>query len=337
MAATIVDIARVAGVGEATVVRALRGSGYVSATTKAKVEKVAKELGYHPNHIARSLVLGKSEFIGIMTGASVITAINPVIGPMEQGIREAGYSMLLFIAAGNSEEAERACLQELLNKRVAGVVLLPGTLEADPESYRQLLDSGIKTVVIDKNVEGLEAPQIIVDHYASGRLAIEHILSLGHTKLAYLGIPETSYIGIQRAKGIRDAIEDAEMSLSQCIFMNVDVSEQAGIDAANKLLEMSDRPTGVIVRHDNVAIGVMQALIAAGLSIPGDISIVSHGDIWPSHALRVPLTTVHAPMQRMGVLAIDKLTAMLKGENVPTETTVLDVELVVRESTGPRK
>jgi len=335
LAATIVDIARVAGVGEATVVRALRGTGYVSPAAKARVKKAARELGYHTNHIARSLALGKSPFVGFVAGSGDVSAFHPYINTIEHRIREARYSMLFYISAGDRPAAEQACFWELISKRVAGAIVVPGSLDADPEPYRELIANGIKLVIVDRYVEEVCVPQIIFDHYRSSRLAIEHLASLGHRRIAHLGIPETSHVGRERARGFGDALEAAGIPLSECIITHVDPTEQAGADAAARLLELKQRPTAILTRRDSVAIGVMQTILAAGLSIPNDISLVSHGGSGPSHALRVPLTTLRRPTQRMATLAIEKLLDSLEGKDVEPVTTVLDVELVVRESTGP--
>lgn len=336
MATTIVDVARVAGVGKATVVRALRGTGYVSPATRDKVRKAAAELGYQPNHIARSLVLGKSELVGMVAGPFLLSAFYPYIKPIEHGIRQAGYSMLFYISTGDDPEAERPCFQELIMKRVAGVIVAPSSLDAAPEPFQEVLSAGIKMVIVDRMVKGVATPQVIVDQYRSGRLAAEHLLSLGHRRIAYLGMPETSYVGCRRAQGIRDAIEAAGVSRQECIFTEVGSTEEDGSNAAARLLKLKKRPTAIIARHDHVAVGVMQTLLAAGLSIPGDVSLVSHGDnAYPCHALRVPLTTVHVPTDRLASVAAKKLLEALSGNEVCPDVTVLDVNLVVRESTGP--
>lgn len=336
MAATIVDIAREAGVGEATVVRALRGTGYVSAATKARIEKVAARLNYHPNHVARSLALGTSEFVGMVLDAGFAPALKPFLSPIEQGIRNAGYSMLFYMSSGTGPDAELRCFRELLYKRIAGAIIAPNSLTPNPEPYRMLIDNGIKIVTIDINVDGLKAPQIVCDHYQSAKLATEHLISLGHRDIVYLAIPRTSHIGRERARGFQDTMTAAGIQIDESSIVETpDHTEEAGAEATLRLLERRKRPTAVVARLDTVAIGVMQTVLAAGLSIPEDISLVGHGDHGLCHALRVPLTTIHAPIEQMASLAVRRLLDMLAGKTVKPVTEALAVELVVRSSTGP--
>lgn len=335
MATTIVDVAKKAGVGEATVVRALRGSGYVSPATKARVIKAARELNYRPNHLARSLALGTSQFIGLIAGSDIVSAFHPYLGTLEQGIRNAGYSLLFCIATSDSQDAERSCLEEMISKRTGGVIVSPGTLSSSAEPYREALDSGVHLVIVDKLVDGLAAPQIIVDQYKSGRIATEHLISLGHRDIIYLAIPATSNVGRERARGFREAMEDAGIPVTDSSIVEVDRTEEAGMKAAAQLLKTDRLPTGIVTRHDVVAIGLMQTILDAGLSIPGDVSIVSHGDHGPMYALRVPLTTVHTPTEQMIDVALKMILDMVSGIPVKPEVTLLDVHLVVRASTGP--
>lgn len=333
MAATIVDIAKKAGVGEATVVRALRGSGYVSKATKARVLKVAAEMDYRPNRIARSLALGKSEFVAIVAPAFGVNAVQPYIGPIEQGIRAAGYSMLFYLAT--SPSAELDCFEEVLSKRAAGVIVMPASLNQDPKPYQMLVEKGVKMAIMDKTVEGVPVPQIMVDHYKSGRLAAEHLIGLGHRDIVYLAIPRNSRVGNDRARGFLDAMTNAGIPTEGSIIEVQENTEEAGKAALADLLKRPHMPTAVVARHDLMAIGVMQAAFAAGLPVPEDLSLVGHGNMPIVHALRAPLTSVQTPTDKLSKLAVEKVFAMLAGEEVPPEVTVLDVELMVRGSTAP--
>lgn len=337
MASTIVDIAKRAGVGESTVVRALRGKGYVSPDTRAKIMKAAEELNYQPNHIARSLVLGKSDLIGIVASSGDIQTFGPSLESIDRGIREAGYSMLFYVSTSAVKDSEMNIFREIIGKRVAGAVIIPSSLTSDPKPYRMLLENGIKLVITDRCIPGIETPQLVFDHYASARMAAEHLISLGHKKIAYLGIPQTSYVGTERKRGFDEALKCAGIKPSDSVFMETDYTERAGYENTKKLLEDKNRPTAIIARHDIVAVGVMEALFDAGISIPGDISLMGQGDTNFSHALRVPLTTTHNPNDRLAEEGVKTLIDMLSGREVENATRMLDVNLVVRSSTAPPK
>ncbi|MBI2841909.1 MAG: LacI family DNA-binding transcriptional regulator [Armatimonadetes bacterium] len=334
MATTVYDIAKAAGVGRTTVLRALWDRDDISPETKARIKKIAAELKYRPNHIARSLVTGQSNFVGIMATPSILPASHATIQLIETGLREAGYSMLLSISGGHPG-GERQCLEQLIQNRVAGVIAIPASNSADPAIYQELVDSGVKMVTFDRCVEGLQTPQIIGDDYRSARLVTEHLISLGHERIVHLAIPQTSYAGRQRTKGFRDAMSEAGIRLTPSSIIETQFGEEFGARVTAQLLKRKVVPTAIIARHDMVAAGAIRAIYAAGLSIPGDISLVGNGDIWCSDILRIPLTTVRHPIQQMASIAIEKLLDMLSGKQVEPNTTVLDVDLIVRSSTAP--
>lgn len=334
MATTVYDIARAAGVGRTTVLRALWDKDDISPETKARIKKIAAEMKYRPNHIARSLVMGQSKLVGVVATPSVFPTSLGTIDLIESELKDAGYSMLLSSSGGHSG-GERQSIEQLLANRVAGVIAIPASLSAEPDVYQELVDSGAKVVVIDRRVEGLEVPQIIGDDYRAAMLAAEHLISLGHRRIAYMAIPQSSHAGRERVKGYCDALYDAGLKCDQSLIIETQFGEEYGASAVTRLLEMKNPPTAVIARHDIVAAGALRAVYAAGLLIPQDLSIVGNGDIWCSDILRVPMTTVRHPIHDMAKKATSKLLAMLAGEDVEPSVEVLGVELIVRESTAP--
>lgn len=334
MAATIIDIARKAGLGKSTVMRALRGEGYVSADAKARVLKAAAELDYQPNHIARDLRMGRTGFIAVVAWHMQSAVFQAALKSISKNIREAGYTMLFYASVSESPDGEREYVDELLSKRVAGAIISPVSLSPPRAIFQRLLDKGVKLVVVDKVVDGLEAPHVVIDHYKAGRLATEHLIQLGHRDIVFLAMPEDNYVGRLRAAGFRDAMREAGIPINEESVLQTGLHEEGGIAAVEELLKRKTLPTGLVIRHDTVAVGAMQAILDAGLSIPGDISIVGHSDIWPCHALRVPLTTVHAPLDPLFITAMDKLSRLLAGDQVEPTITTIDVTLAVRSSTG---
>jgi len=181
----------------------------------------------------------------------------------------------------------------------------------------------------------LAAPQITGDNYKAGRLGAEHLIQLGHRRIAYLGIPTISTVGRQRARGVREAFEEAGVFVPDELFREVTFNETAAEECTAEILGLPERPTALLVRHDVIARGAMRAVEAAGLAIPQDISIVGNGDILGSDMFRVPLTTVRFPARQMADFCVHTLLKMLAGEDVEPETAIFDVELVVRASTAP--
>jgi LacI family transcriptional regulator len=333
MATTVYDIARAAGVGRTTVLRALWDKDDISPETKARIKKIAAEMNYHPNHIARSLVMGQSNFVGVLTTPSIMVMSHFILELIENSLRDAGYSVL-FYTSGGQPEGERRCLDQLIQNRVAGIIAIPGSNSAEAQAYQEVIDTGVKLVTIDRTVEGLETPQVIGDDYRAALLATEHLVSLGHERISYLAIPRTCHAGRERARGFMDAMTAAGLSVEKDAIIETPFSESCGEEVTAGLLRGKRPPTAILARHDIVAAGAIRAISKAGLSIPDDISLVGNGNIWCSDILKVPLTTVRHPIEQMTRIAIDSLLAMLSNQEVEKKTTVLPVELVLRSSTA---
>lgn len=334
MGATVRDIARAAGVGRTTVLRALWDRDRISPETKARIKEIAAEMKYRPNFIARSLVSGQSTVVGVMATPSILAASYRTIELIETSLREAGYSMMLS-TTGGTPGGERSSLQQLMQVCVAGLIAIPSSNSAEPEVYQELVDEGAKMVVLDRCVEGVSAPQIIGDDYRAGRLATEHLIGLGHKRIVHLAIPQTSYAGRERARGFKDAMRQAGLRVTSSSIIETPFGEEQGASVMAQLLKLKDRPSAVLARHDIVAVGAMRAICAAGLSIPEDISLVGNGDIWCGDVLTAPLTTIYYPTELMTGLAVETLLDMLAGVSVRPKTTVLGVDLVVRSSSAP--
>lgn len=326
MKCTVNDIARAGGVSRTTVLRALSDKPDVSAQTKARIRQLAAEMRYSPNYIARSLTLGRSNLVGVVADPSLYYSFNSTFEAVEHMLREAGYSMLLYVLGGGEE----TFVEQFMKNRVDGVIAVPSSRMAAAGPYRELIDSGIKLVTIDGCIEGLDAPQILGDNYSAARLATEHLISLGHRAISYLAIPRSSFAGKERARGFRDAMTEAGLPIGESSVVETEFSEEMGCEVAARLLSRRDRPTAFLVRHDIVARGVMRGALAAGFSVPDDVSIVGSGDIPGSDMFRVPLTTVCFPARQMASIGVRTLLDLLEDKPVAVETTVLEVSLVVR-------
>jgi DNA-binding LacI/PurR family transcriptional regulator len=197
------------------------------------------------------------------------------------------------------------------------------------------VESGVKVVVIDRYLENVKAPQVICDDYTATRLATEHLISLGHRRIVHMAIPQTSYVGRQRSKGFHDAMSEAGIPVTSASTVDTPMGAQFGYQIMSRLLKRKNRPTAVVVRQDVIAIGAMRAILANGLSIPKDISIIGNGDFWCDDMLGVPLTTVHFPIEEVARIGVKRLLQMLAGEHVEAKTEVLDVKLIIRSSCAP--
>lgn len=334
MGVTVIDIARVAGVGRSTVMRALSDKGDVSPETRERILKIAAEMKYRPNSLARGLVTGKSKLVGVIADPGFMPDAGHYLPQIEHGLRDGGYDMLFYTTTG-LPGSDRKCIDQVLQNRVAGVILVYGSAPSASAEYQELIDSGIRVVMIGASMDGLSVPQLFGSDYQTSCLAVDHLVSLGHKDIVCLALPQDSYSGRERARGFRESMEKAGLSADDSSIINTGFGPEAGREAMSRILRRKKLPTAVIARHDYVAIGAIRAVTDAGLSVPGDISVVGNTNVWFNDMLAVPLTTIRHPRDEMMKIGVRDLLDMLADKPVEPRTEVLEVELIVRASTGP--
>lgn len=334
MRARVRDIAEAAGVSKTTVLRALWDKEGILPETKERIKELAKQMNYRPNYVARSLVMGSSNLIGVVASEMISPVFDQVITPISQHIRAAGYSML-FHTLEPGVEHETECLREFLYTRVAGVIALPGFGYNDYTAYSDLVDAGIKLVVVFNRQEEIRAPQVVANAYEQCRLPTDFLIALGHRKIAHLVMPLTSSTARERHRGYTEALTDAGLVVDDSLVLEVGLSAESGNEATERLLAMKDPPTAIIARHDVVAMGAMHAVFAAGLSVPDHVSVIGGNDIWSSRITRPALTTVYHGVELIVEQGVRTLLAMLEGGEVDP-VTVLDCgRMIIRDSAGP--
>lgn len=328
------DIAQAIGVNEATVSRALGDRGRMSKKTRDRIKRAAAEMGYHPNHAARLLAVGQSRFVGVVADTNVIHTFHDNIGPIQRHLSEAGYSMLFFIA-DDSLGGEQECLAQIMEHRVAGAIIIAGHNAGDIARYEQLIRAGVNFVIVYIGVDGVPVPQVVSDDYSTFRMLTQHLIDLGHRDIVMLSIPDIFPQGRRRIAGFREAMDVAGIEVAPDAIVATELGVEYGAEAMRHVLKRNRLPTAVIARHDLVAAGAMQAIIDAGLSVPGDISVVGHGNEWSGAMLKVPLTTAAVPIDEMVSIAVRKLADMCNGDPVEPGRLSLGATLIVRSSSGP--
>jgi DNA-binding LacI/PurR family transcriptional regulator len=328
---TIYDVARLAGVSTATVSRALNGSGQIAPATRAAIDAAVEQLGYQPNTAARSLVTRSTQTIALL----LPDITNPFYAALMSGIQEqaleAGYTMLLCTTEGDPEREEQY-LSLLRAKQVDGV-LVDG-LVLPPDRIARFTRDGLPIVCLDRDVDSRAVPLVQVDNRLGARLATEHLLSLGHTRIAHVaGAPELG-ISDERTGGYRDALTAAGIESDPKLVAVGSFLEEGGHEAMRSLLERSDF-TAVFAANDLSAIGVMSAIVESGRSVPNDVSVVGFDDLRLSRFTIPALTTVHQPAVEIARRATQLLLDLAAGRDVPQLRHLLEPTLVVRDSTTP--
>jgi DNA-binding LacI/PurR family transcriptional regulator len=335
MRVSIKDIAKAAGVSHPTVSRALSDSPLISRETKARIQRLAKEMGYSPNALARGLVTRQTRTVGVV----VTTLADPFVAEIVQGIEatahDHGYSVILS-TCGSVPEREISAVQMLGSKRVDGVIVTASRIGA---LYLEHLERvGVPIVLINNQNEqsGRYTFTVTVDNRHGGKLAAGHLVSLGHRRIAYVSGPANHSSDLDRLDGYRQVILDAGIEPCPEWVVPGNGRPSGGEAALGHLLSPEERVTAVFCYNDMTAIGLVHAARKAGLAVPRDIAVVGFDDIPFASYLYPPLTTVAQPRVEMGERAMEMMLSLIPGEqNGAGEPAniVVQGKLIVRAST----
>lgn len=327
----IKDIAKHAGTSAAAVSRALNDSGYVSKEVRARIEAAVKELNYQPNAGARTLRSGRSNLIGVLLPSLEVEFFARLAHRIEQYLFAEGYQALICSTA-EDQSRETTYLRTLGAKQIDGLLVasIGGSAEADA-----LAATKVPMVAIDRHADASSILTIGSDHKMGGRLAAEHILSLGHRRVAVLGAPSHSEPVQLRVQGMVQAFEAAGVS-PPSVILGETHNVRSCEEMAYTLLSADDRPTAILATSDIAAVASMRAAKRHGLDLPADLSVTGFDDnpmarcVWPD------LTTIRQPVDEIARLAVDQLLLRVRGKEVGEESEILlDVNLIERHSTAP--
>ena len=324
------DVARLAGVSVATVSRVFSNPSIVAERTRLAVEKAVEETGYTVNFMARNL---RQQQVGAVL-ALVPRLANPFFSVILAGIssvlRPEGLNLLVLDTRpdGGADGAERTILPYLNRSRCDGVIVLDGGLDAG------VFDRpGCPPVVqACEWIDGLGGSRVSADNAEGARLAVEHLLAIGHRGILHLTGPARNTLTQARATGVAQAL--ASRPDATLRRMEGDFSLRSGHEAAGLIAALPDRPGAVFCDNDEMAIGLIQGLVQNGLSVPGDISVVGFDNIESSAYALPPLTTVSQKRARLGHRAAELLLSEIRDGPSPVDE-VLPVELIIRGSTAP--
>lgn len=328
---SIKDIARIADVSHSTVSRALRNSPLVKPETADKIRRIARESGYKASAVARGLVMRETRSIGVV----VTTIADPFVGDVVSGIDEAahrsGYSV--FLAESNAEpEREKNVVHSFAERRVDGIIVTSSRVGS---LYIPVLaEMMVPIVLVNNQHPGEFVHSVLIDNVDGGRRATEHLIRLGHRRIAYVGDRYGRESDKERYTGYREALRQAGAGFSGDLVAHGDGKPEGGMAAMDTLLGLANPPTAVFCYNDMSALGALRAIHRRGLNAPDDISLAGFDDLFLASYTQPPLTTVHQPMRRMGMLAMEILLKLMAGED-SANTVRIPAELIIRESTGP--
>jgi DNA-binding LacI/PurR family transcriptional regulator len=322
----IQEVAKRANVSVATVSRTLNHDPRVSPATAERVWVAVKELKYIPNFQARSLVSGKSRLIGLIV--SDIT--NPFFPELVKGFEdvavEHGYD-LIVASTGYDEERMAGCVRRMIERKVDAVAIM--TSEMKQPLTEQLERRALPMVFLDLGQPGKLVSNIRVNYQVGIELAVQHLLELGHQRIAFISGPEHLKSALVR----RSAFLQCLAGRDQRYVEQGDHKIEGGFEAMERLLQVDPRPTAVLASNDLTAVGALRAIHHAGLRVPDDISVIGFDDIILAQFTDPPLTTVRLSRTEIARRSFHSLITAIEGREDGTEV-VVDTTLVVRESTG---
>lgn len=329
-------IAQMAGVSRSTVSRVLTKKTNVKASTKAKVEQVMQELNYRPNSMARGLVMGRQNLIGLIVTDIRNPFYTELIWTISNAIRKKGYMMTLY----NSGEANREndqFLWGLLDYGFSGLIFADARNE---ESFLSFLENAsCPVVLVNRNIE-FKNPfdTISIDNFKGGYLATKHLIELGHKRIAMLKGPAFSATSQGRYEGFLYALKEAGIPVNNdYVYSGILNMESGRTFAKNVILNSKHPPTAVFVGGDLMSYGVMDECLANGVMIPDDLSIIGFDDIPFSGTSMINLTTISHPYTQMGELVAEKIIKRIENSSAPIEQVSLLPSLILRGSTASPK
>jgi DNA-binding LacI/PurR family transcriptional regulator len=331
------QVAQQAGVSRTTVSLILNDAPGVKfpQETKERVLSVAEELGYVPDAAARTLASGKTYTVGLVLCQTEHLKVDSFISQAIYGLNEVcnrhGFRILIESADDINKVGTYSSLVHA--KKIDGVVVVNARMD-DKQLY-ELVDEGFPTVLIGSVGHPREYS---VGHKSKSELAVKHLLSLGHERIAHITLAPLSdhSVSFERLLSYRRALDDANIGLEDELVRFGNYSAESGFEAMKDLLREKPYPTAVFAGNDTIAMGVMAAIRQKGLRIPEDIAVVGYDNIPIAAYTFPPLTTVHVSAVEPGRIAGEMLISLLRGEELTERTVRLETELIIRESCGAK-
>ncbi|HEY7690634.1 MAG TPA: substrate-binding domain-containing protein [Dongiaceae bacterium] len=327
--ATIYDVARLAGVSSSTVSHVLNGTRKVSEETRRRVQAAVKELGYRPNDAARMLREGRAKLIGLV----VPDISNTFFAGLAHSLEMLAYDRGARLVTCNSDyerERERAYVDDLVRRRVDGIIIAP--IMPDAEFEAAVGETGLPVVLIDRVSEQSNLPNVGLDNGAAAALAAEHLYQLGHRRIGCISNhPDLADSVDQRVQGFTAALKRHGVAVPADAVAYADFRVEGGMAAAGRLLASRPDLTAIFCTNDPLAVGAIKAAVAAGRSVPGNLSVIGFDDSLEAQIAQPPLTTVAQPIGTLAGRAMD----LLRGDEAAGRRQRLSARLIVRQSTGP--
>jgi LacI family transcriptional regulator len=331
MRSTIKEVAHRAGVSTATVSRVFNNSPLVVDDTRQRILKVANDLRYHPNPLARSLSTQKAHSIGLLLPDLYGEFFSEVIRGVDQIVQEKDNHLLVSSSHSKTSEVESAL--KMMRGRVDGIIIMSPAI--DSQTLHKNLPHDMPVILLNCYVEGDTIDSINVDNYGGSYEMVKHLASHGHTRIAIIKGTETNYDAKQRLKGYRSAVKESHCVLSTELEIEGDLTKESGYAAGKKILKMTPLPTAIFASNDSMAFGAISALKEEGVTIPNDMAIAGFDDIPIARFMQPKLSTVKISISEFGTLGAQRLYDAIENmDHHRIQHIIIPTELSLRESCG---
>ncbi len=329
---TIRDVARKARVSVATVSRVLNNSPLVSDRTRARIQKIAGQLRYVPNASARGLSVRRNDIIGLLLPAVNGDFFSEVIRGADQAAQEYGFHFL--IASHHNSLPEIAAELRAMHGRVDGLILMSPNYDAHI-LRKDVLPRNLPVVLLNCLPDGEAVDTLTVDNRRGAMAVVRHLIGHGHRRIAIVKGRDENVDSRERLQGYRAALRKAGCEISSASEFAGNFDESSGYDAIPNLLRLSPRPTAVFAANDAMAVGVMSALLDAGIKVPEEMALAGFDDTPVARYLTPSLTSVHVAISDLGMLAMQRIIRVVQsGRRQKNQHTILPTTLVIRQSCG---
>ena len=329
---TLTEVAEEAGVSLITASRALRGVGRVAKETRERVLAAAAKLDYTPDMLAQKMRGGNSGLVGVFVNGFRSLVMHELLSAINDEARRLGFDLIVF-NADHFDDARRAGTAEMLRKLCDGLLLLL------PDANDGLLDrlerAHAPCVLVSFAARPIDLPVVLGSNRLAARAAVDHLLGLGHRRIAF--IAGTSFTGQseERLRGYEDALRAAGIAPDPVFLRQGDFNDASGFVETQALLALPQPPTAIFAANDSMAFGAMDAISTAGKKVPDDLSIVGFDDVIRAAFVHPRLTTVRQPLNEIAVRAVAELGNAIRSGRADGFRIELPARLVIRESTGP--
>ncbi len=328
---TIAQIAMAAGVSIPTVSKVLNGRVDVSPATRERIEQIIEEYGFTPNRAARALGKGKTELVDLVVPSLDDDYFFPIVQGTELALKETGVRLVLTSTHYEADE-EFQWIDTVTDRSTDGVLLVLPSDEAI-----QRLSQQTSPFVVIHNQGGLPAniPSVTITSWEGGFAATNHLISLGHRRIAYIGKDVSAMDAIERFAGYRTALEVASIPLDPDLQREGKFTANDGYKATKELMALASPPTAIFAGNDHHAIGVYRALYEMNIAIPRQVSVVGFDNLAYTELMNPALTTIHVPRVELGRVAAGMLLKLIAGESLELPLMTLPTRLVEREYCAP--